>query len=55
VEAAQRMLGLVEATEQELAAQGQEGSHGDAPDISSIQAGQEVRPRDSAEGALHAL
>jgi hypothetical protein len=47
VEAKQRMLGLVEATEQELAAQGQEDSHGDAPDSSPIQAGEEVRRDDS--------
>jgi hypothetical protein len=43
LEAAGRMLRVVEATEEELEAQGQDGSAGIASDVSSVQAGQEVR------------
>jgi hypothetical protein len=47
VEAMQRMLGLVEATEEQLAAQGLDDSTGGTSDISRIQAGEEVRLTDT--------
>jgi hypothetical protein len=50
VEAMRRMLGLVEATEQQLAAQGQAGLHESGPDHSSVEASTEVRGRDITAG-----
>jgi chromosome segregation ATPase len=43
VEAAQRMLALVEATEQQLAGQGKGGANESGPDHSSAEASTEVR------------
>jgi hypothetical protein len=49
VEATRRMLGLVEATEQQLADQGEEELHGGGPEHVSAEAGTEVR------GGSHAM
>jgi hypothetical protein len=54
VEGTRRMLGLVEATKEELAAQGQELVHGEKPDKSSTDAGEEVRAHDSADSSCSA-
>jgi chromosome segregation ATPase len=49
VEAKRRMLGLVEATEQQLAGGGEEDLHETGPEPSSAEASTEVRGRGSAE------